>query len=75
MESSATVTTEGQDGENITDIQNYLQSFNKEIGDGANADGQSGNTTYFTIDASQVRNQYQFHVCRFLKVIFNTGHQ
>jgi len=56
MESTTTVTTtDGQDGENITDIQNYLQSFNKEIGDDANADGQSsGNTTYFTIDASQV---------------------
>lgn len=55
---STTATTElvaADDPENITDIQNYLQSFNKEIGEVGAGDGQSNSagTTYY-IDASQV---------------------
>lgn len=38
-------------GESITDIQNYLQSFNKEIGEASGADG---NAVLYTIDTSQV---------------------
>lgn len=37
--------------ENITDIHNYLQSFNKEIGE--SSDPQGG-TTFYAIDTSQV---------------------
>ena len=36
--------------EPISDIQNYLQTFNKEIGEEANPQGQ----TYYAIDTSQV---------------------
>lgn len=37
--------------ESITDIQNYLQTFNKEIGEESNQQGQ----TYYAIDTSQVK--------------------
>lgn len=37
--------------ENITDIHNYLQSFNKEIGESSDA---QGGTTFYAIDTSQV---------------------
>lgn len=41
--------------ENITDIQNYLQSFNREIGESGNTDAQAGQQpTFYAIDASQV---------------------
>ena len=36
--------------ESISDIQNYLQTFNKEIGEEANPQGQ----TFYTIDTAQV---------------------
>src|SRR5688500_3712781 len=38
------------EGENISDIQNYLQSFNKEIGD----QGADGQQTFYAIDTSQL---------------------
>ncbi|KAI1301900.1 Transcriptional repressor CTCF [Halotydeus destructor] len=40
--------------ETITDIQNYLQSFNKEIGEAGAGDGTPGSATFYTIDTSQV---------------------
>ncbi|RWS19874.1 Zinc-finger double domain containing protein 12-like protein, partial [Leptotrombidium deliense] len=39
--------------ETISDIQNYLQSFNKEIGEASTNDA-AGTTTFYTIDTSQV---------------------
>lgn len=36
--------------ESISDIQNYLQTFNREIGEESNPQGQ----TYYAIDTSQV---------------------
>jgi hypothetical protein len=50
-------TAQTDEGENITDIQNYLQSFNKEIGDQGAGDGAAGSaagTTFYAIDTSQV---------------------
>lgn len=44
-------------GETITDIQNYLQSFNKEIGEAAGSDGNAGQATFY-IDTSQVSLYY-----------------
>ena len=38
--------------ESISDIQNYLQTFNKEIGEESNSQNQ--NATYYAIDTSQV---------------------
>lgn len=55
MSSTATDRADVDDGENNTDIQNFLQSFNNEIGEVGAGDGQSNSagTTYY-IDASQV---------------------
>ncbi|RWS24170.1 Zinc-finger double domain containing protein 12-like protein, partial [Leptotrombidium deliense] len=39
--------------ETISDIQNYLQSFNKEIGEASTNDA-AATTTFYTIDTSQV---------------------
>lgn len=39
--------------ENINEIHNYLQSFNKEIGE--TTVGATSTPTYYTIDTSQVR--------------------
>lgn len=48
----------GTEVENITEIQNYLQSFNKEIGEttvsATEANNQTTQPTYYTIEASQV---------------------
>jgi len=47
----------GRDVENISDIQNYLQSFNKEIGEttvSATEPNSITSQTYYTIDTSQV---------------------
>lgn len=69
--------------ETITDIQNYLQSFNKEIGEasgGNTNDGSSGNpnATFYTIDTSQVRgllmnaSELTFaHLSRFLLMVLH----
>ena len=51
MESTTTAGEAGAEGDNnIQDIQNYLQSFNKEIGEGS-SDGQQ---TFYAIDTSQL---------------------
>lgn len=47
---SAELVAADDGGETITDIQNYLQSFNKEIGEHGGGDG----ATFYTIDASQL---------------------
>ena len=53
---TAELVATGDDGENITDIQNYLQSFNKEIGESGSGDAAAaaGATTFYAIDTSQV---------------------
>lgn len=43
--------------ESISDIQNYLQTFNKEIGEETNQQGQ----TYYAIDTSQVIDTLSSH--------------
>ncbi|RWS04673.1 Zinc-finger double domain containing protein 12-like protein [Dinothrombium tinctorium] len=54
---ASTVAADGDPTETITDIQNYLQSFNKEIGEASgtgNEASSAGTTTFYTIDTSQV---------------------
>lgn len=60
---TAELVATGDEGENITDIQNYLQSFNKEIGDQGSGDGQGGGagTTFYAIDTSQVCDPFPCH--------------
>ncbi|XP_059477046.1 transcriptional repressor CTCFL-like [Neocloeon triangulifer] len=51
-EAEANVKLEGQDGETITDIQNYLETFNKEIQDGTQVNAQAATEGGFFIDQS-----------------------
>ena len=64
MSSATTELVSADDDGNMTsDIQNYLQSFNKEIGEVGAGDGQSNSAgTTFYIDASQVCTAMCGHV-------------
>lgn len=62
---TAELVAAGDEGENITDIQNYLQSFNKEIGESGAGDGQAAaaGTTFYAIDTSQVCLLLSYSLC------------